>query len=162
MLKKLSIVAIVGLLGIMAGGVTIAASAGDDSAKGKVIRLDEKTTDFAYVANDPAGPLGDFLVFHADLFNRHGEKVGIDGGTCVFTSAAGASQCVATLSFAKGDITTQGLNTDPDIPFEAVFAITGGTGAFTGVAGELEVEQVSEELAHLTLRLTRPASLTDD
>lgn len=162
MLKKLSIVGIV-VLGIAAGGVTMAlASGSDDSAKRKVIRLDERGTDFAYVANDPAGPLGDHFVFHANLFNQQGKKVGTEGGTCIFTSARGDSHCAFTLSFARGDITGQGLNTDPTIPFVAVNAITGGTGAFKGIGGALKIEQVNDELAHLTLRLTRPVRLNDD
>jgi hypothetical protein len=158
MFRKLMILAMVGALGVAAAGVTLASATSRDGRSSKVISLEERGTDFAYVAAEPAGFLGDYLVFHADLFDSAGVKVGTDGGTCVFTSAAGESQCVATLSFAGGDVTTQGLNTDPTIPFEAVFAVTGGTGEFKGAAGELDVEQLSEVLANLTLRLTRGGS----
>jgi hypothetical protein len=162
MLKKLMILAMVGALGLAAGGVTLASATSRDGRSSKVIQLEERGTDFAFVEADPPGLLADYLVFHADLFDPAGVKVGTDGGTCVFTSAAGESQCVATLSFAGGDVTTQGLNTDPTIPFEAVFAVTGGTGEFKGTAGELEVEQLSEVLANLTLRLTRGGAGDND
>jgi allene oxide cyclase-like protein len=158
--RKSSIFAVVVTLAIMTGGVTLAsATSGDDGSR--IVRLRERTTDFAFVENAPPGLLGDYLVLHADLFNKHGDKVGSDGGTCVFTSAAGESHCVVTLSFARGDITTQGLNTDPTIPFVALSAVTGGTGAFRGISGELKVRQLTEEEAILTLRLSRPVSLND-
>ena len=43
---------------------------------------------------------------------------------------------------------------DASIPFVAIFAITGGTGEFADAGGQLRLEQVSEEQAHLTLNAT--------
>jgi hypothetical protein len=143
----------VAVLGVLVSTAWVA-SADDD----KVIRLRERTTDFAFVENAPPGLLGDYLVFHADLFWR-GEKVGTDGGVCHFTSAAGVSQCLATLSFARGDITTQGLNADPTIPFVTTVAVTGGTKAFRGISGDMRINQLSEEEAILTLRPSRSVPL---
>jgi hypothetical protein len=153
MRRKLSISAVVTVVAILASTVGIA-SAEDDN----VIRLRERTTDFAFVENAPAGLLGDYLVFHADLLWR-GQKVGTDGGVCHFTSAAGESHCAVTLSFNRGDIATQGLNTDPTIPFVAVNAVTGGTRAFRGISGDMRINQLTEEEAILTLRLSRSLSL---
>jgi hypothetical protein len=154
MRRNLSIVGLVALA-ITAGGGTVAPASSRDDDGRRVLRLTERATDFAYVTNPPAGPLGDYLVFHANLLRR-GDRVGTNAGSCFFTSAAGEAHCTVTLSLARGDIAAQGVVPDTTIPFTAVFAVTGGTVAVRGAAGELRLDQRTEELAHLTLRLTRP------
>ena len=63
-------------------------------------------------------------------------------------------QCVATIRLRNGQITVQGLNEfqgqgDPG-PFR--FAITGGTGAYSGASGEVVVRYDRARKGYYTLR----------
>jgi hypothetical protein len=131
------------------------ASAGTTARRSSGSRSGRPT--FAYAANSPAGPLGDYLGFHANL-SRQGERAGTDGGTWFFTTAAGEAQCNVTLSFGRGDIAAQGLNTDPTPGRPRGDRRNRG---FKGVSGELVVEQVTEERANMTHRVNRPVALDD-
>lgn len=131
--------------------MTFASGANDSS---RTIRLKEVTTEFAVIDLGDAGPsVGDMFTFHGELFDRHCDEVGTDAGTCTQTTAAGESHCVVTVHLAGGDIASQGLIGNAEIPFSAAFAVTGGTGKYRDVDGQIRVEQVSEEEAHFTVRL---------
>jgi allene oxide cyclase len=159
MRNKLFVLAITGALAIAVGGTTLASATSADANFDRVIRLQEIATEFAVVDVNAAGPtVGDSFVFHADLFNRRGDEVGTDGGTCTQTTAAGEFHCVFTLSLAGGDVTGEGLIPNATIPFEATLAITGGTDAYVSAGGEIRVEQLTEEQADLTVRLILPGS----
>lgn len=88
------------------------------------------------------------------MFDLDGTRVGRDAGTCSQTTAAGEAHCLITAHLDGGDIATQGIIRNTAIPFSAAFAVTGGTGTYRDVSGQLRLEQMSEEEAHLTLRLT--------
>ena len=108
----------------------------------------------------PAGPsLGDRLVYSADIFDRSGRLVGRDGVDCVtvridITASPDKQQtvqCVATIElFSQGQMTAQSLAQGTS----NYFAITGGTGKFRTVRGEVLVEDVTPLVeANLTFSL---------
>jgi hypothetical protein len=82
---------------------------------------------------------GDLLTFHNPVFDRSNEdRIGRDQGECVrIDPAAGTWQCrwITTL-FGRGSITVEGPFYDAR---DSVLAITGGTGKFSNVRGQMEL-----------------------
>lgn len=67
-----------------------------------------------------------------------------------------AAHCLNTTVLPGGQITSQGYVTSDEIekvPFRQ--AITGGTGAYKGVRGQLTVDEAGDGPAHLTFDLER-------
>jgi hypothetical protein len=139
------------------GGSVSAAEAGSEAAyRGPVwkqIRLTEvfgPRFTFVDVGRKGDSP-GDYGVFRDPVFNTKGEKVGTIDVQCI---AAYADQCQGSIRIVgRGQITFAGitpLGRDPDH-----YAITGGTGSFTGVGGILKIEFPKFDRARLTLTLTR-------
>jgi hypothetical protein len=97
--------------------------------------------------------LGDSFVFHSKLM-RQGHKVGHTGVVCTITSAKHQeSQCLGTARFRDGQITIQGLVKGEPETF--VFPVTGGSGAFEGAQGVLQVRELSGSRERLTFHLSR-------
>jgi hypothetical protein len=87
--------------------------------------------------------LGDQIVFTTQLL-RGDTEVGHQGGVCTVTSVARAeAQCVATYALPGGQITGQALIVLGD-PSPYAVAITGGSGKYKGVEGEIRVLPASE------------------
>jgi len=141
----------------LAVGVIVPAGAGDNG-DGRTIRVLEITDEQAFVDVGEEGlSLGDELVFHSNLLKR-GNKVGHDGGVCTLTSleegAVGEFQCVVTAWFENGQITGQGLiQPTEEFPEHFTIPITGGSGAYEGADGEVDVVQKTETRAVLTFHL---------
>jgi len=82
-------------------------------------------------------------VFTTQLL-RGDTEVGHQGGVCTVTSVARAeAQCVATYALPGGQITGQALIVLGD-PAPYAVAITGGSGKYKGVEGEIRVLPASE------------------
>jgi hypothetical protein len=87
--------------------------------------------------------LGDQIVFTTQLLKGDTE-VGHQGGVCTVTSAVRAeAQCLATYVLPGGQITGQALIVLGD-PAPYAVAITGGSGKYKGVEGEIRVDPASE------------------
>jgi hypothetical protein len=87
--------------------------------------------------------LGDQIVFTTQLLKGDTE-VGHQGGVCTVTSVErGEAQCLATYAFRGGQITGQALIRLGD-PAPYAVAITGGSGKYEGVEGEVQVDPASE------------------
>jgi hypothetical protein len=87
--------------------------------------------------------LGDQIVLTTQLLKGDTE-VGHQGGVCTVTSVQrNEAQCVATYSFRGGQITAQALIILGD-PAPYAAAITGGSGKYQGVEGEVRVDPASE------------------
>ena len=148
-------------------GVVTLASAHPRGASGKgerVIKVLEVVPPSQATTLDlgPQGlSLGDQLISSGDLFSpKGGPKLGIDGVVCSIVRIeqnpnAVTNQCVATASLAGGQITAQGLVTftgdQPPSSFD--FAVTGGTGDFEGVKGQVTVEPINDTDTLLTVHL---------
>jgi hypothetical protein len=140
--------------------VAFAPVAAHGAGGGRTLRFVAKTTQFTQIDLPPAGfGQGDEIVFH-DQLRARGTVIGHDGGACQATfvrpGQAPQFQCLVTMVFRGGQVTTQGLiNIGNPASFRGSFAVTGGTGVFRGVRGEGTVHQTSETLATITLSLTR-------
>ncbi len=78
---------------------------------------------------------GDILTFANELFDKDNEtKVGSNNGYCIRTAAGRAWECAWTNVLEGGQITVQGTFLDGQ---DSVFAITGGTGKYLRIHGEM-------------------------
>jgi allene oxide cyclase-like protein len=107
---------------------------------------------------EPGPSLGDVNVVTEDVY-RNGKRVGTSDISCTVVRIQMpkfAAQCFNTTSLPEGQITAQGIVTSDQIekvPFDQ--AITGGTGAYKGVSGQLTVDEVGDKPAVLTFDLSR-------
>ena len=111
-----------------------------------------KTRQERVVDLDPQGATqGDMRVVNAPLYNQSGkQKVGRFDLFCVSTDPADEAnekyhmaQCTYTYTLAGGEITAQGVSAFPKlskIPPTAVDAVSGGTGKYAGVRGEVSLQ----------------------
>jgi hypothetical protein len=147
---------------LAAAGVTLAAASssggGVNDRGGKRLHVLQVTRvpgqDIAVDVDNSGGEsIGDEGVFNGDFYIGS-TKVGTDGGVCKLVKLEFIYHCIATNSFAKGDLTVQFLadfsRTEP-----GHFAITGGTGAYRGASGEVTyVEDRQTGRADVTFRFT--------
>jgi hypothetical protein len=164
------------LLGLLAGGITIASAApkapatnawgipatasaapnttpaaGPDITTAKTIVVISRNETETDIDNPPAGTSqGDEGVVHSPLFSRGGATVGTLDVHFVITSLDPfAIQAVFTASLANGQITAQGVATE-ETHFTA--AVTGGTGAYRNARGQVTVRFQANQVV-LTYRL---------
>ncbi|MFE7587345.1 hypothetical protein ACFU5Y_37970 [Streptomyces gardneri] len=111
----------------------------------------------------PAPAVGDTFAFAEDLYRtKGGEKAGRDAVTCTVARVGGPGSsgdltCVGTFALAGGQIAGQVLlpfsaETEQPAPFD--IAVTGGTGDFKDVRGQIRSTE-DGEYARLDFRLTR-------
>jgi hypothetical protein len=151
-------IALVGVVlmvfGVLGSRLVAASSRDARILEPKDIRLLATTTEQNFVdSGEPAPSLGDMFVFHNEL-SRRGEDVGHGGVACTLTSAAEEFACQVNLSLQGGQIAVQGLLSEsgPE-PHVHVLPITGGSGVYRNVHGQMRIAELSEEQARLTLRL---------
>ena len=86
---------------------------------------------------------GDILTYANDVYDEaNTTKVGSDNGWCMRTVAGKAWECVATLTLADGQITGEGPFYDG---LDSVWAVTGGTGKYAGVRGDMGLHARNKE-----------------
>ena len=106
----------------------------------------------------PGPSLGDMNVITEDVY-KNGKRVGTSDISCTVVRIQMpkfAAECFNTTRLADGQITAQGIVTSDElekVPF--VQAITGGTGAYKGVTGELTVDEAGDKPAVFTFDLSR-------
>jgi hypothetical protein len=146
---------VVAALGIgLMGAVGSASPKDDDQNNNKEGNLTVlvKSRETSVVDLDPQGSSqGDMRVVNAPLYNASGkQKVGRFDVVCVSTDPADEAnekyhmaQCTYTYTLAGGEITAQGVSAFPklsEIPSTAVDAVSGGTGKYAGVRGEVSLQ----------------------
>ena len=147
--------AVVAVMALAVGSVgpAVGSADGDTNGQHRTIRVISINQEEAFIdVGKPDFSLGDQFVFSSRLM-RHGKQVGHTGVACTITSVRmEESQCVGTARFRAGQITIQGLLAGE--PGTFVFPITGGSGAYEGAEGELEVRDLSPRRELLTFRLS--------
>jgi len=150
------------LAAVLAGAALLAlgpALAVADGKRDRPLKLRAVVKQVTYLDLDDPGPsLGDQYVF-SEVLRKHGRRVGESGVHCTVVKIAPpyggtqTRQCVATLRLRRGQITVQGLNEvqSLDDPGPFTFAITGGTGAYSGASGKLVARAVRPGRAVLKL-----------
>jgi hypothetical protein len=133
-----------GLAGVALASGSTAQGATVASPRLETIRLvatdggDEGSID----AKPKGDSIGDYFAFNTPLENLQGERVGRVDGYSVLTGtgAALASLHFVTLTLPGGQITTQNTELPSIEDGNGPEAITGGTGRYQGVGGQLTFE----------------------
>ena len=82
----------------------------------------------------PGDSPGDILVFDQPLLNTDMQEIGNNSGSCIRTRPGHSFQCQWTLSLEGGTIQVAGRELDRGT---SAIAITGGTGLYAGIRGEM-------------------------
>ena len=137
--KRLGVLgATVALVALAVGAIAPAWGASRDKGKERTFRLEALTTEQEVEGTG----LGDQIVFTTQLLKGDTE-VGHQGGVCTVTSVQrNEAQCLATYALRGGQITGQALIILGD-PAPYAVAITGGSGKYKGVEGEIRVDPAS-------------------
>ena len=78
--------------------------------------------------------VGDMVLFDQPLRDEDGAVIGNNSGVCIRTRVAHSYQCHWTLTFADGSIQVAGREADQG---SSAISIVGGTGAYTGISGQM-------------------------
>jgi hypothetical protein len=99
--------------------------------------VERATTDAVTDLGAKDDSAGDLLTFANEVYDEGNAKaVGSDTGWCIRTVAGKSWECFWTLSLADGQITVHGPFLDAG---DSVLAVTGGTGAYSSVRGEMKL-----------------------
>jgi allene oxide cyclase len=130
------------IVSALLSGIALAASAAAASAETMKV-VERATTDAVTETGDEGDSAGDILTFANELYDEaNANKVGTDNGWCVRTVVGVAWECFWTASLADGQITVEGPFLDAG---DSVLAITGGTGKYAAVRGEMKLHARNEE-----------------
>jgi hypothetical protein len=143
---------------IAAIALTSLSPASAHPSKSRVFTVTTKTIDATPVDVTKPPRLGDSNVITEDVV-RDGKKIGTSDLTCTVVRLDPAKhffagECFNVTVLPGGQISAHGYVTSDEIekvPFKQ--AITGGTGAYAGVRGELTVDEAGDGPAHLTFDL---------
>jgi hypothetical protein len=123
-----------------------------DKEHGNNLTVVTKTREAKFVDLDPRGPSqGDMRVSNAPLYDESAkERIGRLDVFCVTTDPADKpneefhmAECTGTFTLPGGEISMQGADAFPKLPklpSSGADAISGGTGKYAGVRGEVEFE----------------------
>lgn len=108
------------------------------SASAETLKVVERATTDAVTDLGATGDSpGDLLTFANEIYDEsNATAVGSNNGWCIRTVAGKAWECFWTLNLADGQITVQGPFLDAG---DSVLAITGGTGKYAGVRGDMNL-----------------------
>jgi allene oxide cyclase len=116
-------------------GLVIAVSASGRYESSRTIRVVEHATTDAVTNGKKGDHAGNILTFANKVFNAADtRKVGHDQGFCVRIIVGKSWECMWTTFLPKGQITVEGPFYDTS---NSVLAITGGTGAYRNVRGQM-------------------------
>ena len=121
---------------LVAGATVLLAAMPTRAAEMEHLNLVERATSDTVIDNGAKGDsAGDLLTFANDIYDEaDANKVGSDNGWCIRVVAGKSWECFWTLTLADGQITVEGPFLDAG---DSVLAVTGGTGKYAGVRGEM-------------------------
>ncbi len=99
--------------------------------------------------NQPGDSVGDILTFDQPLLDEAMNIIGNNSGICIRTRINHSFQCQWTLTFDNGTIQVAGREFDIGT---SVISITGGTGQYSGISGEMESTNNNDGTFTQTLR----------
>jgi len=113
-------------------------------AGGSTIAVVERATSDAVTDTGATGDTaGDLLTFANKVYDAANKnQVGTDQGFCIRTEVGKSWECYWTLQLAGGQITVEGPFLDKG---DSVLAITGGTGRYAGVRGQMKLHARDEK-----------------
>ncbi len=105
--------------------------------------VEHAETDAVTDTGEEGDSVGDILTFANPVFDENNEQqVGTDNGYCFRTAVGAAWECAWTVTLDDGQITVQGPFFDAS---DSVLAITGGTGAYTGARGQMQLHARNDQ-----------------
>ena len=128
----------------LSGTALILAGMPAGAAEMEHLNLVEHASSDTVIDNGAKGDsAGDLLTFANDIFDEaDANKVGSDNGYCIRVVAGKSWECFWTLTLADGQITVEGPFLDAG---DSVLAVTGGTGKYAGVRGEMALHARNAE-----------------
>ena len=107
-------------------------------AETKTLRFVERApSDTVTDTGEKGDSVGDLLTFANDVYDeKNATKLGTDQGFCLRVNKGVSWECLWTLTLADGQITVEGPFFDAG---DSTLAITGGTGAYTTVRGQMKL-----------------------
>lgn len=97
--------------------------------------VEHATSDTVVDIGDKGDSAGDVLSFSNEVYDEaNANKVGTDNGWCIRTAAGKSWECFWTMMLDGGQITVEGPYLDAG---DSTMAITGGTGKYVNVRGEM-------------------------
>ena len=146
MLVKKSNVALALAIGL--GSLALTAPAKAEETTFNVV--ERATTDAVTNLGDADDNAGDLLTFANEVYDEaNAKQVGTDNGWCIRTVVGKAWECFWTLSLSDGQITVAGPFLDAG---DSTLAVTGGTGAYAGVRGEMGLHARNSEGSEFDFR----------
>ena len=104
---------------------------------GALVVVERATTDAVTNGDATKDVAGNILTFANEVFDKtNTRKIGTDQGSCVRIVVGKTWECSWTTFLPAGQITVQGPFFDTG---NSVLSITGGTGAYRNVRGEMEL-----------------------
>ena len=124
--------------------VLLVASGSAGRAETMTLKLVEHaTTDAVTDLGDKGDSAGDLLTFANQIYDEaNAKEPGYDNGWCIRTVPGKAWECFWTLSLADGQVTVEGPFLDSG---DSMLAVTGGTGKYAGVRGEMKLHARDEK-----------------
>jgi len=119
-------------------GTTNTGAGGQTSANLLTLTVIERAvSDTVVDVGDPGDSIGDTLAFGNPVFDQtNQQQVGQSQGSCVRVLVGQLWECSFTTILADGGLSVQGPFSDTDT---TILTITGGTGAYIGARGEMEL-----------------------
>jgi hypothetical protein len=153
MRKFISLVALIVVVGAIAGGMAMAASKSPPIQQPETISATFTFGRFKFVDERPLRQesTGDQILFRGVL-EQSGTRLGFAVIQCTGTFPNELLACVGTAKLGRGQIVAQGLVKERQ-RVHAFLAVTGGTGHFRNARGTLEVQDISPNKARFTFRL---------
>jgi allene oxide cyclase len=107
------------------------------AAAATTVHVVERATTDAVTNGSKEDQAGNVLTWHNKVYDAANKRqVGRDAGYCVRTIVGKSWECSWTTYLAAGSISVQGPFSDSG---ETVLAVTGGTGAYAGVDGTMNL-----------------------
>lgn len=99
--------------------------------------IERAVSDTVVDVGDPGDSIGDTLAFGNPVFDQtNQQQVGQSQGSCVRVVIGQLWECSFTTILSDGQLSVQGPFSDTDT---TILTITGGTGAYIGARGEMEL-----------------------
>lgn len=127
----------------LAGSFLIASGSTALADSMKLALVERATTDAVTDLGAEGDSAGDLLTFANTIYDEaNANEIGSNNGWCIRTAVGKAWECFWTLNLKDGQITVAGPFLDAG---DSVLAITGGTGKYIGVRGEMNLHARNAE-----------------
>ena len=121
---------------VLAAGILTTAACSQETPGTLVTVADARTSPARFIDIGNSGDtVGDILVFDQPLLDENMQNIGTNSGTCIRTRVGHSFQCQWTLALDGGTIQVAGREFDQGT---SGVSITGGTGEYSGITGEME------------------------